>query len=98
MQQYRLYKVSRVGILGPPEVLLAFNDREAIRMVVEHQPESVMGVEIWDGDRLVALVPIESKVSEIPAEPSPLGPPVSSTHAGPLVTEFEIAAAPPTEA
>ena len=62
MPTYRLYAVDSTGrFLGPERALTASNDREAFQQVVEHSPEPVWGVEIWDGDRLAVLGTLRSE-------------------------------------
>ena len=74
MPTYRLYAIDSTGkFLGPERALTASDDKEAFQQVVQHSPEPVWGVEIWDGDRLAVLGTLRSgnlRSSQEPVQPT----------------------------
>ena len=60
MGRYRIYDVASDGhFIGPARFLTADDDAEAVQQTSEHTPDVVWGAEIWNDDRLVALLALK---------------------------------------
>jgi hypothetical protein len=57
MKQYRLFTMTGMGKVGRVETINAEDDAEAVHSAYEMKLP--VDCEIWDGDRLVSLIPAQ---------------------------------------
>ena len=99
MPEYRIYRVARSGCFIDGHLsLTATDDDEALRAALVQQLKSVWAFELWTGNRLVTLTPVNPDLQEASLECHASIVRVPLSRGGMHVGVVDMAAAASTEA